>query len=297
MDRLVIAAPEETPPGAGPTERDLDTLKKLDELAAEVKKLRAELDATALRNRELAEKANSASLAWAIAAFAAILLGLAIVFGWRRRPQDEPEPIRPDAERTGPMTRILGKSVERQPVAPLPQFTDGAGPATIAAIAAAHKAAHEQDTQGASSAIMVTEFRDTTQVIGELYSPYIEKGPATHPGPATQPVPHTKTEVGLDLDLGHERTTVFSPQTKTEIAVDIDLFERNSQIGRDLQKEYEKLDRAAGGPLKDAPKPEQETDPATVVGGTTMPMTTKLSLDLDLDMSTITQPKGPPKPE
>jgi hypothetical protein len=270
-------------------------LKRLDELSGEVKKLRAELDATALRNRELSDKANSASYAWAAAAVAALLLGLAIAFGWRRRARDEH--TRPDAERQGPMTRILGKSVENAPVTPLPKFTDGAGPATIAAIAAAHRAAQEQDSTRGSTAIMVTEIRDTTQVIGELYSPYIEKGPSTPPGPATQPGPQTKTEIALDLDLGLERPTALSPQTKTEIAVDIDLFERNSQIGRDLQKEYEKLGRVADAPPPAPPKPQPAPDPATVLGGTTMPITTKLSLDLDLDMSTISQPKKPPKAE
>jgi hypothetical protein len=294
-DRLVLAAPEETPSPQAPNVRETEVLKRLDELSKEVKTLRAELDAAALRNRELAEKANSASYAWAAAAGSALLLGLAIVFGWRSRPREEVSRSEPD--RRGPMTRILGQHVEKAPpAAPPPLMTDGAGPATIAAIAAAHRA-HEQDTHSASTAIMVTEFRDTTQVIGELYSPYIEKGPATHPGgPATIPGgPQTKTEIGLDLDLGQERTTVFSPQTKTELAVDIDLFERNSQIGRDLQKEYERLDRALDAqPV--AAKPQADADPATLLGGTTMPMTTKLALDLDLDMSTIQQPKKP-KPE
>jgi len=295
-DRLVLAAPEETPSPPGPSARETEVLKRLEELSKEVKTLRAELDAAALRNRELAEKANSASYAWAAAAGSALLLGLAIVFGWRSRPREEVSRSEPD--RRGPMTRILGQHVEKAPPAPpAPQMTDGAGPATIAAIAAAHRA-HEADTQGASTAIMVTEFRDTTQVIGELYSPYIEKGPTTLPGgPATVPGPQTKTEIALDVDLGQERTTVFSPQTKTEIAVDIDLFERNSQIGRDLQKEYEKLDRDLGAPPPAAPKPQGDADPATLLGGTTMPMTTKLALDLDLDMSTIQQPKKPPEVE
>jgi hypothetical protein len=302
-DRLILTAPEDLPPG--PTQREIEVLKRMDELSAEIKKLRAELDAAALRNRELAEKANSASIAWAAAAGAALLLGLVIIFGWRARPRNEDTPA-PNYDRQGPMTRILGKHVEQKPVVvPPPQMTDGAGPATIAAIAAAHRA-HEQDTQGASSAIMVTEFRDTTQVIGELYSSYVEKGPTTtrpggavtQPGgPLTQPGPQTKTEIALDLDLGQERTTVFSPHTKTEIAVDIDVFERNSQIGRDLQKEYERLDFAAGRPAPAQPKKDAEPDPSSVLGGTTMPMTTKLSLDLDLDISTIAKPKDPLKPE
>jgi hypothetical protein len=303
-DRLVLMAPEDLPKGPGPSDRDAEVLKRVEELAAEVKKLRAELDSAAIRNKELAVKADSANYAWAAAAVAALLLGVAIIFGWRSRPR--PEEPRKEVERpTGPMTRILGKYAEKTVAAPLPSFTEGAGPATLAAIAAAHKV-HEQDTQGASSAIMVTEFRDTTQVIGELYSPYIEKGPATqagpvtHTSPVTQPAgPPTKTEIALDVDLGHERTTVFSPQTKTEIAVDIDVFERNSQIGRDLQREYERLDLVGGGPAtQTAPKRESEPDPSSVLGGTTMPLhTTKLSLDLDLDLSTISKPKGPPKNE
>jgi hypothetical protein len=184
------------------------------------------------------------------------------------------------------MTRILGKPhAPPAPVVPPPAMTEGAGPATIAAIAAAHRA-HEQDTQGASTAIMVTEFRDTTQVLGELYSPYIERGPATQPG-----APAKTETVAPDLDLGQERTTAFSPQTKTEIAVDIDVFERNSQIGRDLQREYERLD-LAGEPKPEPPaakEAEPEPDPASLLGGTTMPMTTRLELDLDL--STVAQPK------
>jgi hypothetical protein len=134
---------------------------------------------------------------------------------------------------------------------------------------------------------MVTEFRDTTQVLGELYSPYIERGPPT------QPNPQPRAETGMDLDLGQERTTVFSPQTKTEIAVDIDVFESNSQIGRDLQREYERLD-LAGGPKPEAPPaPAPEPDPASLLGATTMPLTTKL--DLDLDLSTVAQPPKPKK--
>lgn len=278
-DRLVLSAPEDKPQDR-PGDREAEVLKRVEELSAEIKKLRTELDVTTQRNRELAERANSASYAWAAAAVSALLLGLGLVFGWRSRPRQEEQPT--DADRRGPMTRILGKSVETRPAPPSPAMTEGAGPATIAAIAAAHRA-HEQDTQGASTAIMVTEFRDTTQVLGELYSPYIERGPTTQPGPPT------KTESAHDLDLGQERTTVFSPQTKTEIAVDIDVFERNSQIGRDLQREYERLD-LAGGPKPEPPAPAPaEPDPASMLGGTTMPMTTKL--DLDLDLSTVAQPK------
>jgi len=270
-------------------------LKRVAELSAEVKKLRAELDASALRNRELAEKANSASYAWAAAAGAALLLGLGIVLGWRNRPREEPT-RRARGDATGPMTRILGESTgHRKPAPQNVSFSEGAGPATIAAIAAAHRV-HETDTHGASTAIMVTEFRDTTQVIGELYSPYIEKGPATRPGATTQAGPQAQTEIALNLDLGQERTTVFSPQTKTEIAVDIDVFESNTKIGRDLQREYERIDAAASAAEAKPPAPPQEPDPATLLGGTTMPMTTKLALDLDLDLSTVAQPK-PKKPE
>jgi hypothetical protein len=293
-DRLVLAAPEDQPKPPSQDERDAETLKRLEELSAEVKKLRAELDASAVRNRELAEKADNVSYAWAAAAGGGLLLALGIALGWRSRGRND-EPPAP-ADRAGPMTRILGTPSKRPTPATGP-MTDGAGPATIAAIQAAHRAALEPDTNSGSTAIMVTEFRDTTQVIGELYSPYIERGPTTAAGPATQPGPQTKTEIALDLDLGQERTTVFSPQTKTEIAVDIDVFERNSQIGRDLQREYERLDMAAGSkPVPAAPKPETEPDPSTVLGGTTMPMTTKLALDLDLDLSTTSQGRAK-KPE
>ena len=302
VDRLVLEAPEDMP-RQGPSDRELEVLKRVDELSAEVKKLRAELDASAVRNRELSEKANSANYAWAAAAVAALLLGLGVILGWRNRPRTED--LRSDRDRAGPMTRILGKSVEeKRPTPPNALMTDGAGPNTLAAIHAAHRA-HEQDTQGKATAIQVTEFRDTTQVIGELYSPYIEKPANTRPGPATIPGgPQTKTEIALDLDLGQERNTTLSPQTvspstlspqtKTEIAVDIDVFERNSQIGRDLQKEYEKLAFSAGS-KPPAPK-DEDPDPATLLGGTTMPMTTKLALDLDLDLASV-QPKPPKKPE
>jgi len=302
VDRLVLEAPEDLPK-QGPSDRELEVLKRVEELSAEVKKLRAELDASAVRNRELSEKANSANYAWAAAAVAALLLGLGIILGWRSRPRTDD--LGSDRDRAGPMTRILGKTVEdKRPTPPNALMTDGAGPSTIAAIHAAHRA-HEEVTQGQATAIQVTEFRDTTQVIGELYSPYIEKPANTRPGPATVPGgPQTKTEIALDLDLGQERNTTLSPQTvspatlspqtKTEIAVDIDVFERNSQIGRDLQKEYEKLAFSAGS-KPPAPK-EEDPDPATLLGGTTMPMTTKLALDLDLDLAPV-QPKPPKKSE
>jgi hypothetical protein len=331
-DRLVLRAPDEAirpgPPRAEQPEPKAETprtqaaeqkegaplvdataeereqvIKRLEVLAAEVKTLRAELDASAARNRELSERARSAGYAWAAAAVAALLLGLGVLIHWRTRPRrDEPAV---DMDKAGPLTRILGKSSEYvpplAPVVPPPAMTDGAGPNTVAAIVAAHKAAHEQDTQGASTAIMVTEFRDTTQVIGELYSPYVEQDralaqdqeaahAARNPGPSTQPAPNT-VPAASTLDLGNERTTVLAPHTKTEIAVDIDLSERNTEITRELRREYERLDLAA----REKEGEPKESELPTRMGDTTAPVTTKLALDLDLDISTITNAKLPKK--
>ncbi len=311
-DRLVLAAPEDVPPApAGgadvrpeprvdmtPAEREL-VLKRLEVLAAEVKTLRAELDASAQRNRELSERARSASYAWAAAAGAALLLGIGILVGWRNRPQRDDRAIDPD--KAGPMTRILGTPSEHvapppappAPVAPrAPAMTEGAGPNTVAAILAAHKAAHEQDTQGASTAIMVTEFHNTTQAIGELYSQYVDRNAAGSTDDlATQPAPARPERPG-DLDLSNERTTVLAPNTKTEIAVDIDLDATNTQIGRDLQREYERLDLAG---KKEEPEAKEDLVRDSELPTRIGPMTTKLALDLDLDLSTIAQKPTPGK--
>lgn len=328
-DRLVLAPPEDTPrpnePMAiaekprpeRPSERELEVLKRVEELAAEVKKLRAELETTNLRNRQLSDRADATSYAWIGAVAAVLLLGVGFLIGARGRTRYREAPEGHDP--AGPMTRILGHKAEpARPTAPAamsaaggagPIFADGRRPAA-------------EDTQGASTAIMVTEFGDTTQVIGELYSPYIGTKPAApeQPGEARLPEParprqptapseattvagpQTKTEIALDLDLGQERASILSPQTKTEIAVDIDLFERNSQIGRDLQREYERLDLLARKP-DPPPQPEpKQPGPGTeldqpTIAGTTTPLTTRLELDLDLSTIGQNPAKPPKKPE
>jgi hypothetical protein len=297
-DRLVLTPPEEQPPAAGPTEREREVLKRVEALSAEIQKLRSELELATTRNRELTQKSSSSAYAWGAAVAAALLFGLGLMLGSRGRRRMAEEPRESPA---GPMTRILGQSPEPRTSA---RTVPTPAPVPRTAAPAPREPAPETrppdtDAHADSTAIMVTEFRDTTQVIGELYSSYVDRHPTTQQaGPPTQPSPQTKTEIALDLDLSKERTTVLSPQTvspqtlspqtKTEIAVDIDLFESNTQIGRDLQREYERLDLAAGGkPPADIPKPDEAK---------TIPMGPGKGLDLDLDLpSAAKDPKQPPK--
>ena len=92
-----------------------------------------------------------------------------------------------------------------------------------------------------STAIMVTEFHNTTQAIGELYSQYVDRNAGNTEDLATQPAP-MKLD---DLDLSNERTTVLVPNTKTEIAVDIDLDEPDVRVVEVLRKHGGNVARAA----------------------------------------------------
>lgn len=271
IDRLVLAAPEDE---RKPLERsaapDPDLLRQVEALSAEVKQLRAELQAANRRQRELEERRDTAGYTWAAALAAVLLFGLGLLLGRRAR-ADEERAAPPDG--AGPLTRILGQSQAERRAAAAPAAAPAAG-----AAAATEPLTHRGDT-----AIQVTEIGDTTQVIGELYATYVAPPP-----PPTRTDPQTKTEIALDLDLGKERTTLLAPQTKTEIAVDIDLGERDTEVARQIAREYE---RVAGGRVN--------PDPSTPTGNTTVPMTRGLELDLELPpLSKPNQPESKPnKPE
>jgi hypothetical protein len=261
IDRLVLAAPdEERRPGERPPTAESDVLRQVEVLSAEVKQLRAELEAANRRYRELEARRDTTGYAWAAGLAAVLLFGVGLLLG--RRPRAETE--RAHADSAGPLTRILGQ--------PQAERRAAAAPAAVAEAAAAPATEPAPRTDG--TAIQVTEIGDTTQVIGELYATFIAP-------PPTQPAPQTKTEIALDLDLSQERTSMLAPQTKTEIAVDIDLGERETEIARRIEREYERIARGRVNP-----------DPSTPAGNTTLPMTR--GLDLDLDLSSL--PK-PPKPE
>lgn len=313
-DRLVLSAPEDVvqplaprsdadpkvaPPASAADERE-QVIKRLEQLSTEVKTLRAELDASTQRNRELSTRAQSASYAWAIAAGAALLLGVGLLLGRRGRGRNN---AAADADQAGPMTRILGKHQDTQmpaaraaaPVAAAqpaaPSMTEAGSHNTVAAIIAAHRAAHGHgmghDDTGPSTDIVVTEFGDSSQAINELYLPYV--GKSGKQGAAGRALP-----LGRALP-DDARTTVLAPPTKTEIAVDIDLGS-NTEIARDLQREYERLgEKAPDGGVKGAQDAELPTRLATD-GDVTIPATpSKLSLDLDLDLDLPTVVGKPKK--
>lgn len=262
IDRLVLAAPEDerTPP-ARPATAEPDVLRQIEVLSAEVRQLRAELEAANRRYRELEARRDTTGYAWAAGLAAVLLFGVGLLLG--RRPRAETE--RAQADSAGPLTRILGQPQAERRAAAAPV-------APLAEAAAAH--APEPAPRTDATAIQVTEIGDTAQVIGELYATFIAP-------PPTQPAPQTKTEIALDLDLGQERTSMLAPQTKTEIAVDIDLGERETEIARRIEREHERIAHGRANP-----------DPSTPAGHTTLPMTRGLELDLDLPPTAALRPES-----
>jgi hypothetical protein len=284
IDQLVLKEPDEQAPSTvRPAPPDPEVLRQIEVLTAEVKQLRAELEAANRRYRELESRRETASYAWAAGLAAVLLIGIGLVL--RRRPRDEV--ARAPQESAGPLTRILGQPQrERRATAGASAAASADPPLTVPA----------KDT--GSTAIQVTEIGDTTQVIGELYATYVSHGqtrseprqPSVAPvattaasqtaSPPTEPGPQTKTEIALDLDLSQERTSMLAPQTRTEIAVDIDLGERPTEIARQIEREYERIARERVNP-----------DPATPTGMSTVPLARGLDLDLELPPTVAPKPK------
>lgn len=232
-DRLVLSAPEDATPPAAVAPAPLQTeefVRKLDELATEVKRLRAELDAANQRNAQLSEKlarGNNVNLGWAVAAGASLLLAALLwLSGRRSKPQPAPRTEGLDAE--GPMTRIVGHRSKAQ-------RAEAAAPAAAAAPTIAGAAGGTlmtgplSDVQSQGHSIQVTEMGDE-EAIRELYADFVTRqdaGPAT--ARADLAARHT---LRLDEHTRHEPGTRFGddvPATRmtvpltTQLAVDIDL--------------------------------------------------------------------------
>ncbi|MCS6945788.1 MAG: hypothetical protein RMK97_10325 [Sutterellaceae bacterium] len=260
VDRLIIAKPEVVlaPGRSAADEGAPELLRQLEALATEVRRLRAEVEATQIRSRALeAQRVGGGGLAWAAMLAAVLLFGVGILLGRRASPRREAA-----GEAAGPWTRIMGTARRH----------DAADKATASA-PAVYAAVAEPPTHGPqSSAIQVTELGATTQTIGELYRSLI----AT----PTQAAPPTKAEIALDLELGTARTTLMAPQTRTEIAVDIDLSER-------------KAEHAKPQPVPSEPGTSELPAMDTPTQATTVPLTRALELNLDLSVPAHAAP--PPK--
>jgi len=318
-DRLVLRAPEDMPaPPApqgsanpiaaspvaesssplvsetpAPIDAESEVLKRMDALSTEVKRLRSDLDSANARNRELTAKENNAGYAWASAAFAAVMLLGGVILAWRtRRAEDERWS---EEKNAGPLTRILGKEHgERntQMAAPPPSaqpmanFKRDPHPARNTKPAAAAPATTPSAHTGPStdiSAIQVTEFRNTTDAIDQLYASVLDRDRPTEP--LTQP----STEIALDVDLYHDRTTLVSQPTRTQLAVDIDLNARPTQAAPGAAPPTGRVE---------SDELDQNTVPADLdmIDRDSAVPTKKLELDLDLDLTTLAQPKRPPDP-
>ena len=226
-DRLVLAAPEETPaatpsaPTPAPTPTD-ELVKRLDELATEVKRLRTELDAANVRNAALNEQVASAggvNLGWAVAAGVSILFaGLLWMSNRRPRPRRERAD---DHDIEGPMTRIVGRRTQAASHDAAAQAAAAATAATVAG-AGTHLATNLTDVRSHHD-IQVTEMGDE-EAIRELYSGYVSKqsSPSTVMRGDLQLSSAGRGEYSTRFgdEIGATRMTM--PLT-TQIAVDIDL--------------------------------------------------------------------------
>lgn len=232
-DRLVLAAPEDATPPPSAAAAPLQTeefVRKLDELATEVKRLRAELDAANQRNAQLTERlarGDSVNLGWAVAAGASLLLAVLIwLSGRRSKPQVAPRADGLDAE--GPMTRIVGHRSKAQraeapaPAAPAAPLPAGAAGGTL-------MTGPLSDVQSQGHSIQVTEMGDE-EAIRELYADFVtrqEAGPVTvraeqAPRHAMRPDERTRVEPGTRFGDDVPATRMTVPLT-TQLAVDIDL--------------------------------------------------------------------------
>lgn len=276
-DRLVLSAPEDaaaaTPanPTPAPTQTDL-VVQRLDELATEVKRLRAELDAANARNAALTEKlaestrkSEGFNLGWAVAAGASLLFGgLLWLSNRRNRPAARDRRDAFDAE--GPMTRIVGQRTQQSMRDPAGS-TLAAAPGAVGGTLMTAPLTDVRSTD--SSHIQVTEMGDE-EAIRELYADFVSKqntasatmkrdlaGPSPAPGRYEAPRVDAGTRFGDDVPA----TRMTVPLT-TQIAVDIDL-------------------------TQDAPATQQAT---TQVPPGSQTVTRPLELDLELDLPEHAKP-------
>lgn len=271
-DRLVLAAPEDTPaatPGAptpAPTQAD-ELVKRLDELATEVKRLRSELDAANTRNAMLNERlasTGSVNLGWAVAAGVSMLFA-GLLWMSNRRPRRRRER---DDERDieGPMTRIVGRRT--QAAAHDVAAHAGAGAAAAATVAGAgtHLATNLTDVRSHHD-IQVTEMGDE-EAIRELYSGYVSKqsSPSTVMRADLQLRPAGSGDYGTRFGDETGATRMTMPMT-TQIAVDIDLSQDDAYDlsppppppppGQTVTRPLE-LDLELDLPLEPTPKPGKD---------------------------------------
>jgi hypothetical protein len=235
-DRLVLSPPDETPaatpavpaPSATPSD---EFVRKLDELASEVKRLRVELDAANQRNAMLTEKlarGDSINVGWAAAAVVSLLFaGMLWLSGRRARPA----PARhPEMDAEGPMTRIVGKRSQApraaEPMGPTPGM---AAPTIAGAVGGTLMTGPLSDVRSQGDDIQVTEMGDE-EAIRELYADFVNKqeGASGHPRQAAaarsvrpaDETTHFEPGTRFGDDVPATRMTV--PLT-TQLAVDIDL--------------------------------------------------------------------------
>jgi len=279
-DRLVLTPPEETPvatPAASapaPTQTD-DLVRKLDELATEVKRLRTELDAANQRNAVLTEKlarGDSVNLGWAAAAVVSLLFAGLLWMSSRRNRAVAPS-RGPEMDAEGPMTRIVGKrSQAHRPTEPMGPVPAQAAPTIAGAVGGTLMTGPLSDVRSQGD-IQVTEMGDE-EAIRELYADFVNR-PNTIPGVGRPEAPgrrpHRADETSrfdhgtrFGDDVPATRMTV--PLT-TQLAVDIDLTPDETTQGA-------------------------ATQGATTQGAPTTPTGTRpLELDLKLDL-----PPKPPAP-
>jgi len=105
----------------------------------------------------------------------------------------------------------------------------------------------------------------------------------------TEPLTQPSTEIALDVDLYHDRTTLVSQPTRTQLAVDIDLNARPTQAAPGAAPPTGRVE---------SDELDQNTVPADLdmIDRDSAVPTKKLELDLDLDLTTLAQPKRPPDP-
>lgn len=241
-DRLILA---EAPPAASAegkaaepsapdsrslSEREAAINAQLEALNKEMAELRSELAAAQARNAELIKLQQQAlssqstpSYAWVFATVAALALALGLLLAWRSRKPLEGGWADDAQPEIGPATRIgvPHRTVSGRPAAWAPAVAAGAGGAAVAVAAApVRPEEHAQDDD--QHAIHVTEFANTSQLIHDLYSDYID--PAAPMPAAPRPPEVAGPAVGGEwVPPAAPAADENGPLTKTQLAVDLDV--------------------------------------------------------------------------